>query len=111
MGFESPKPEEAYNCQTFTFMGWEFKDHPFTDPAYPDIRQAHLISFHKLHNPHPPEACYAYIGYKPDAPGDREYAAAWLISHWFEHYMGVCPCLHGDGPSNFRTAFIETLLS
>jgi hypothetical protein len=113
VAFEIPKPEESYNGKTFMFMGWEFKDSEFTDPAYPEIRQGHLISHHRLHNPDPPEAYYAYRGYKVDSTyfhSTREYAAAWLISHWFEHYIGTCPCLKGDGPSNFRTAFIETLL-
>lgn len=113
MPFEMPKPEHPYSGETFTFMGWEFADHHGTSQTTGEA-WAHLLSWHILHNPDSPDAIYAYKGYKfgeDDRPLGRKYAAAWLISHWFEHYMGACPCLHGDGPSNFRDAFMETLLA
>ena len=109
MPFEIPKPEHPYNGKTFTFMGWEFADREVMTSD--GKLTGYLLSWHILPNPEAPNLIYSYKGYWPEQPGSRTYAAAWLISHWFEHYMGVCPCLHGDGPSNFRTAFIETLLA
>lgn len=107
--FDIPQPEITYSGPTFTFMGWEFNYHEYTSEGYSG---GHLVSWHRLVNADPPNAIYAYKCYKPGSTeATREYAAAWLIAHWFEHYMGICPCLHGDGPSNFRTACIEALLS
>ena len=89
----------AAGCtKIFTFCGW----------AFFDDGEKLLISYHRLPNPHPPEAYYAYKTY--GRVFGREHAAAWLIAHWFEHYMNTCPCLNGDKPSKFRHACIEALL-
>jgi hypothetical protein len=95
-----PRPEVEKN--NFEFMGWKFW-------STPHPREGYIVrSFHRLHNPESENLIYSY---KLDKT--RERAAAWLISHWFEHLLDICPCqsLDKDGDNNFRRAFIETVLS
>jgi hypothetical protein len=82
----------------YHYAGWEFADNGreiFLDKHIP--------------NPHPPGLVVSFFSYEKTYP--REEAAAWLISHWYEHLLQVCPCINeGDTDNNFRTAFMETLL-
>lgn len=82
----------------YFFAGWEFRDNGRV-----------LMLDLPITNPHPPEAILSYHSYGPDF--SRERAAAWLISHWYEHKLEVCPCIReGDSDNNFRRAFIESIL-
>jgi hypothetical protein len=103
-----PVPKEQFAPPLFRFAGWEFADR--TDPKYPLVGS--LLSAHLLHNPESPDLVYAYKGYKVGSPhSGREYAAAWLIAHWWEHYLHSCACLLDDHkPSAFRHALRDTLL-
>jgi hypothetical protein len=82
----------------FNFLGWEFRD-----------EDRYLVLEKELLNPHPPEATLSYKCYSK--PERRSYAAAWLISHWYEHALEICPCIQqGDSNNNFRRAFIDVVL-
>lgn len=65
-----------------------------------------ILNKHLL-NPDSPEAIYSYKYFHDGS--DPKDAARWLIAHWYEHALSTCPCLHGDPPSNFRRACIDTL--
>jgi hypothetical protein len=104
-----PVPSPQFAEPLFSFSGWVFADR--VDPKHPETSGS-LLSAHLLHNPERPDLVYAYKGYRPGLLREgREYAAAWLIAHWWEHYLHCCACLVDDHkPSNFRRALIETLL-
>ena len=95
----------------YTFAGWEFERR---DDTGGDMNINVLILWKELKNPHPPDAVLSYKGFGK-AYG-VEYAAAWLIAHWYEHKLQICPCQNGEEPDanesslRFRAAFIESLL-
>lgn len=82
----------------YYFSGWTFRDNGRM-----------LMLDVPIVNAHPPEAIFSYHTYGREF--SRERAAAWLISHWYEHRLEVCPCIkEGDSDNNFRRAFIESIL-
>lgn len=82
----------------YYYAGWEFADNG-----------EQLFLDRRIPNPHPPGLVVSFSNYGLSYP--RERAAAWLISHWYEHLLQVCPCIkEGDTDNNFRKAFMETLL-
>lgn len=110
----------------YTFAGWEFSDRAYELSVndYGGRRRHTLVLWKELENPHPPTWIYSYCGWTEsgDRPQDQrhrrgiEYAAAWLIAHWYEHKLRICSCQHGEEPDDnasslrFREAFIESLL-
>jgi hypothetical protein len=68
-----------------------------------------LILNNELLSPHSPDspAMFSY-----HAIGDGftlEMCIAWLLSHWYEHALDICPCTREGGKNNnFRRAFIST---
>ena|SRR5215472_7724591 len=104
----------------FEFMGWKFGDRPHG-------QQGLLSCFKPLLNPFPKDAYWSYCTYELLGLGDvplgprrdtlqsfvKKRAAAWLIAHWYEHALVVCPCqqeAEEDKPSNFREAVISGLI-
>ena len=99
------------SIQPYIFAGWKFKvmEHP-ADP-----NGVTLMLYKKL--PYP-EAPAKFLSAAWGLDIDKPRLAAWLIGHWYEHLLQICPCLHGvrdqavdegDG-SPFRKAVIESLL-
>lgn len=104
----------------FHFAGWHFNDwFPNADPVT-GRRGGSLLLWAVLHNPEGNaylsyhSYCEAPLWYDPEEYekiAGRKFAAAWLIAHWYEHYMHTCPCQVDDAkPTNFRNACIQTLL-
>jgi hypothetical protein len=99
------------HTQPYIFAGWKFR--VYESPTDPDGVTLRL--FKKLPYPESPSKFMsASWGLRSDMPR----LAAWLIGHWYEHLLQVCPCLHGerdqavdegDG-SPFRKAIIQSLL-
>lgn len=104
----------------FEFAGCEFLDHAdgaqaIFDPQVVQGSRRAFLTFHaELLNPENPKEVQAFRGYNPEYPDDvagRKYAAAWLISHWYEHALKMCRCQNGYGEShNFTHSFIATIL-
>lgn len=97
--------------EPYVFAGWNFRlSETQTDPGIIFLRL-----YKKLPYPEDPtKVLSASWGDESQKPR----LAAWLIGHWYEHLLQICPCLHGvrdqavdegDG-SNFRRAMIESLL-
>jgi hypothetical protein len=113
----------ANNNDVFEFMGWRFKVNPVASDG-----RVYLMCFKRLFNPELAGEVYSQSNFNAEdydhslyraLPPRREqylkkYCAAWLIAHWWEHYTGIRPCLHGDRndseDSPFRKAMIESLL-
>jgi hypothetical protein len=102
--------EDAYwssaRHKPHVFMGWRFR---ITE--MPDSLQPHVLLMKRLPYPERPGLELSYhIGY----PGRPEYSCAWLIAHWWEHALRICPCqngIHDDQKgSRFREQMIESLL-
>jgi hypothetical protein len=104
----------------YEFAGCKFLDHSegansIFDPMVMQGTRHAFLTFHaELMNPEKEGEVHAFKGYNPDFHrfGDgRKYAAAWLISHWYEHALKLCRCQLGYGESHhFTHAFISTLL-
>jgi hypothetical protein len=98
----------------FEFSGWKFK---FTPPQGRD--SGVLILYKQLENPHPPDLFLSYRTYRTEGAEPfvgKQYAAAWLIAHWYEHKLKICACMNGEEPDldgssiGFRHALIKYLL-
>jgi hypothetical protein len=97
--------------QPYFFMGWRFRV-----SLLPNMLGGNgLMLYKKLPYPENPDACLSYAWGSEE---NKAHLAAWLIGHWFEHLLQICPCLHGqrdqsvdegDG-SPFRKAMIDSLL-
>lgn len=97
--------------EPYIFMGWRFK----VRETYECPETIVLGLYKKLPYPEDPEKLMSVsFGPRRELPK----LAAWLIAHWFEHLLRICPCLHGerdqaldegDG-SPFRKAMIQSLL-
>jgi len=113
MSFEYPKPEESKPEDGYpvSLFGWDFMNMPL--PIESDgVSRATLRSLHRLPNPESPGFIYAYKNYRVGSPGmGIEYAAAWLIAHWFEHLFATCACLNNGESGRFRFGVIETLMA
>lgn len=107
MAFRIPDPEERGGEQ-YIYFGWEFTVKRWQNEKTHEPG-ASLLSFHRLHNPESPTLIYSYKNFIPGSPLGIEYAAAWLIGHWFEHYMDRCDCT-GKPHSAFRYGFISGML-
>lgn len=110
------------NLYNFDFAGWHFHDIGLAaDPSSIYQRRGTLLLWGVLYNPEHGCDYLSYHGYS-EAPmwsspeeyekiNGRKFAAAWLIAHWYEHFMHTCPCLVDDGkPTHFRYACIQALL-
>jgi hypothetical protein len=98
----------------FDFAGWHFNDSGLigVDANYPNgsRKVGHIRLTAILHNPEG-NAYFSYHNYDDSGFCSREYAAAWLIAHWYEHYMHTCPCqVNDEKPTRFRYACIKGLL-
>ena len=97
--------------EAYIFAGWKF----WVNESPIESDTVILRLYKKL--PYPEDAnkvMSASWGPRSEMPR----LAAWLIGHWYEHLLQICPCLHGvrdeavdegDG-SPFRKAVIESLL-
>jgi hypothetical protein len=95
-------PPEPDNPKfNYVFMGWKFLVGENPRGGY------QVVSWHRLHNPETPSTIYSF-----KLSDSIDYACAWLISHWYEHLLNICPCLgpDKDRDNNFRRAFIEAVL-
>lgn len=120
----------ASHKTTFEFMGWRFGQSIMT----PEGDTGMLVCYKPLLNPFPPGALYSYKTFRifnplkipyatlpPDTIAEyqvqeKNTAAAWLITHWYEHALVVCPCQadaerenEDHRPSNFRSAMLSAL--
>lgn len=125
-------PEEstimARQAQTFSFAGWTFSVRTVHNPNEV-VPKTYLFCYKRLFNPETPSEVYSQVNFSDDGFSRLLYGeampprlklekqkrcAAWLIAHWWEHYLEICPCLGGkrdDGEdSNFRRSVIESLL-
>lgn len=99
----------------FTFMGWKFEIRSHVSPVSGEIgiEGSFMLLWKKLINPETPQLIYSYRGIGSGHLA-KERAAAWLIAHWWEHALDICPCQHGKrddaAGSNFRYHVIESLL-
>ncbi len=100
----------------YEFMGWKFKHSTVLSKG---CHVTILTSYKGLFNPFPPNAQIAistFIGEKSDVSYsvNMKRAAAWLIAHWWEHYLNICPCLTSgsdhEEETNFSKAVINSLL-
>jgi hypothetical protein len=109
----SDRSEDATWASTrskpFVFMGWSFLEKQI--PETPG--EIGLMLYKKLPYPENPDA---FLSYSKGSVKER--MAAWLIAHWFEHLLQICPCRdgkrdkavdEGEG-SNFRKAVINSLI-
>jgi hypothetical protein len=112
---------------TFEFMGWRFSNVHIYNSG-PDVVGTNLFCWKRLFNPERPNAVYSQANFRYSNYDSTLYrcmpdrlkfhrtkeCAAWLIAHWWEHYLEICPCLHGERDdkedSNFRRAVIQALL-
>ena len=106
--------------ERFCFMGWEFSvTHAQDDRIY-------LKCYKRLFNPEKagevlshyafdPEVLYDHSIYRECPPRFiidlKKRAAAWLIAHWWEHYLNICPCLHGDRDDQEDSPFRQSVIS
>jgi len=88
---------------------FEFYLHGKDIPDFVYRQVHHLLCWAELLNPEAPGLIQSYHSYSDVGGFDRTTAAAWLISHWYEHALNICECLGGE-PSHFRWAFIDTIL-
>lgn len=103
--------KQEYPPPNWCFAGWEFNVTPLYQPQSIRYRVGHVMLHARLHNPEGPGLDSSCHNYTEGGLWTVECAAAWLIAHWWEHYMHSCDCLVDDGkPSHFRWWFIETLL-
>jgi hypothetical protein len=115
----------------YVYCGWEFGWEWILEPAraLPEHRLV-MVSRHRLEHPEAPNLVYGYwIG--PSIPDDirdqlvcrdldylKREGAAWLMAHWWEHRLQVCPCQNGEDrkvgepgqETNFHRAFITTVM-
>jgi hypothetical protein len=117
--YTPPLGHPGYN---FDFAGWHF--HFYLEPLKDGEmrRRGYVLLWAVLHNPEHGTDYLSFHGYSEAPEGyldkeeyekfaGRKFAAAWLIAHWYEHYMHTCPCLIDDHkPTNFRRACINALL-
>jgi hypothetical protein len=101
---------------------WEFMLTVKRSSRFP-VETVFLRSFHRLDNPESPDAVYSVWfheslsewGNLPARVRDELVSSgcAWLMSHWWEHKLNVCPCIGAekDKDNNFRHEFIATTLS
>jgi hypothetical protein len=111
----------------FEFMGWRFtikEAHSYNE----SLPLTYVMCWKRLFNPENKGEVYSQANFSHgsydtvlyrDMP-DRlklhrtKEACAWLIAHWWEHYLEICHCLHGERDdqedSNFRRAVIQSLL-
>lgn len=117
----------AGNLDSFEFMGWRFR------MMGGGVGTGTLCCFKPLINPFPPGAYYSFHCFRVLEVGEltgtnaaaiahyqemiKKEAAAWLIAHWYEHALILCPCQtdaerenEDHKPSNFRRALISSLL-
>ena len=113
--FEAVKYANPREEQNFHFAGFDFriKCEPIgSDPKdFVNYRSGVLLLNAILPNPENG----AYLSYhtfnEEFSYWNKKRSAAWLIAHWWEHFMHNCPCQVDDAkPSGFREAFIDTLL-
>ncbi len=111
--YEAVKYASPRETQTFHFAGFDFRvdREPENNPVTYRSIDGVLLLDAILPNPEG----YAYLSYHTfrEYPHlcTKQWAAAWLIAHWWEHFMHNCPCQVDDAkPSGFRQAFIGTLL-
>lgn len=107
--YEPVKYANPREAQTFHFAGFDFRVERPTSSG--PIEEWFLVFDAILPNPEG----YAYLSYHTfreyPHPCTKQWAAAWLIAHWWEHFMHNCACQVDDAkPSGFRQAFIGTLL-
>lgn len=116
-----------HRSAVFEFMGWKFgvtNIASANEPCY----KTFLMCWKRLFNPEHLGEVYSQSSFlhtqyemslyrgMPDRLilHHTRKCAAWLIAHWWEHYLEICPCLNGERDdredSNFRRAVIESLL-
>lgn len=95
----------------YILAGWKFARRE--DPVRTD--HIYLLLYKKLPYPEAPGLDRSYA---TGPVGNEAHLAAWLIGHWYEHLLNICPCQNGvrdesldagDG-SPFRQAVIKSLL-
>lgn len=103
-----------------SLCGWDFTLRITESPFHP-VKSIVVGSYHKLENPESPELIYSYsfqnvpeferipARYLNDLIREQ---CAWLMSHWWEHKLKVCPCIDGRGEeeNNFRREFMRSVL-
>ena len=101
------RPNASIMSRTaYSFAGWEFWQ-------VEQDGKAMLILEKELLNPHPPNAILSYKCFQQGT--DPREAAAWLIAHWYEHALDICPCQHGEEGNarsiRFRHYCMDSLLA
>jgi len=107
--FDFVKYHYPYALQNYRFAGFDFRYHVCPLDVILKYGTKGRMEFGAiLHNPED----NAFLSYHNVwNTWSKEMAAAWLIAHWWEHYMHTCQCQVDDNrPSRFRWAFIDTLL-
>lgn len=72
----------------------------------------YVVCSNELENPEKLELVLSQHMFDPTDQKSFRFALAWLIAHWWEHKLRICPCLPQDDKelSHFRDAFVESLL-
>src|ERR1700739_1209673 len=106
--WEPVRYDRAREDQNYSFAGFDFRVQIGSPGGSVLLLDAILLN--------PEDGKYlSYHSFRISVPAgtssSKEWAAAWLIAHWGEHFMHNCPCQVDDAkPSRFRYAFIDTLL-
>ena len=100
----------------YKFLGFTFE---MSRIEVQDVEMIYLRLWKRLVHPEAPQLIYSFSSVAGvDLILNREEtiakAAAWLIAHWWEHALDICPCQNGvrddkEG-SSFRKYLIDILL-
>ena len=102
------------------FMGWRFEIRKNAHIGGEDMTFIRLMK--RLIHPEAPDKVISVSWFPCDGfeIGDKNYhnkivwSCAWLIAHWWEHALDICPCQHGvhddEKGSTFRQYVIDSLL-
>lgn len=107
--YEQMRWSRYKEIEVYAFMGWKFHIVPMLDTCY-------LRCFKLLLNPEAPELTLSVYSCGNPNPTyfDMAKGGAWLIAHWWEHALDICPCQHGvhddEKGSQFRQTMIESLM-
>lgn len=95
--------------EPYLFMGFRLK---VTQSPIGDWGQ--VLLWKKLIHPEAPNLIYSYHSFDRYGCFTLEMACAWLIAHWWEHALDICPCQGGvkdDAKgSTFRHAVMESIM-
>lgn len=112
-------PEVRIGNLNYEFMGWRFHLTRFATDSSGENQNAQMLCWKEIINPEAPGLIQAYknirISSGPLPPKEEmdkllSAAAAWLIAHWWDHALKMCPCQNDDAGGKFRHTVTEALL-